>query len=205
VLGLANAGIFLVVYGLLGLAGYWFATKVELPGVYRENAGWRDWLARPLLYGLVLGVLLVVTDRLFVSILGSLEFPHPAFPFSLIASATAAIGEEILFRFFIMGLWAFLLSLIMRRWERGASTALWMANLLAALAFAAGHVPGAMFILDVASPMDIPPPVLIELFLLNGMVGLVAGAQYMRNGLVAAVGVHFWVDIVWHVLWPLFA
>lgn len=203
VLGLANAGIFLFVYGLLGLAGYWFATKVELPRVYREDAGWRDWLALPLLYGLMLGVLLVVTDRLFASILGWTGFPHPPFPFSLMASATAAIGEEILFRFFIMGVWAFLLSLMMRRWGWGASAAMWMANLLAALAFSAGHIPGAMFILDVASPVDIPLPILVELFLLNGVVGLVAGAQYMRNGLVAAVGVHFWVDMVWHVLWPL--
>jgi len=31
VLGLANAGIVLVAYGLLGLAGYWFARKLNLP------------------------------------------------------------------------------------------------------------------------------------------------------------------------------
>ena len=40
VLGLANAGLILVVYGLIGLAGYWFASKVGLPIVW------------PLVYGL---------------------------------------------------------------------------------------------------------------------------------------------------------
>jgi len=41
-------------------------------------------------------------------------------------------------------------------------------------------------------------------FLLNGMIGLVAGERYMKDGLVAAVGVHFWTDIVFHVIWGLF-
>jgi len=26
----------------------------------------------------------------------------------------------------------------------------------------------------------------------------------MKDGLVAASGVHFWTDMVWHVLWGLF-
>jgi len=60
-----------------------------------------------------------------------------------------------------------------------------------------------MVVLGVANPAEIPPPILIELFLLNGIVGLVAGAQYISNGLVAAIGVHFWADIVWHVVSPL--
>ena len=202
VLGLANAGLILVVYGLIGLAGYWFATRVGLPRVYREDASWPDWFASPLLYGLLLGVVLVVADRFFASVQDGTQFPHPAFPFSLIASATAAIGEEILYRFFVMGLWAFLLGLILRRCG-AAGVAVWIANVLAALAFAAGHLPGAMFILDVANPVDLPIPLLIELFLLNGIVGFVAGVQYLRTGLVAAIGVHFWTDVVWHAVWPL--
>jgi hypothetical protein len=44
---------------------------------------------------------------------------------------------------------------------------------------------------------------LFEVFLLNGIVGLVAGERYMKDGLVAAAGVHFWADVVFHVLWGL--
>jgi hypothetical protein len=62
-----------------------------------------------------------------------------------------------------------------------------------------------MTILGVSTPAEIPAPVLLELFTLNSLVGLVAGERYMRHGLVAAIGVHFWADIVWHVLWPLVA
>jgi len=71
------------------------------------------------------------------------------------------------------------------------------------LAFSAGHLPAAMIILGVSTPGAIPVPILLELFALNGLMGLVAGERYMRQGLVAAIGVHFWADIVWHVLWPL--
>jgi membrane protease YdiL (CAAX protease family) len=144
----------------------------------------------------------VLTDRTFAALHDWVGFPHPPFPFSLIASITAAIGEEILFRSFVLGLWAFLLDRMLRRWlSRGG--ALWGSNLLAALAFAAGHLGSAMLLFNAASPAEIPPLLLVEILILNGVVGLVAGVQYIRQGLVAAVGVHFWVDVVWHVVWPL--
>jgi len=81
--------------------------------------------------------------------------------------------------------------------------ALGIANVIAALAFGAGHLPGVMVMLGVSSLNAFPPLALGELFLLNGIIGLVAGERYLKVGLVAAVGVHFWTDIVWHVVWPL--
>jgi len=47
VMGLAYAGIILVVYGLLGLGGFWFARRLGLSGVYRPSAGWRQWFVWP--------------------------------------------------------------------------------------------------------------------------------------------------------------
>jgi hypothetical protein len=80
--------------------------------------------------------------------------------------------------------------------------ALWIGNTIAALAFGAAHLPSIMLLLGVSSPSAVHPLILSELFLLNGVVGLVAGERYMKVGLVAAVGIHFWTDIVWHVVWP---
>jgi len=212
-LGLANAGIVLVIYSAAGLAGYWFARKLGLPGVYRPGASWRSWFLIPLLAGLILGVILVIADRVFTPWIASAfatthpevnwqGFPHPQFPLSIIASATAAIGEEILFRSFMLGLWAFLLNLILRRWK-ATRAALWIANVIAALAFAASHTATALVLTGVTTPAELPAPLLLELFLLNGVLGLVAGERYFRDGLVAAIGVHFWTDIIWHVLAPL--
>ncbi len=155
----------------------------------------------PLIFGAVVGVLLVIADRLFSNLGGVPGFPHPAFPLSLMASGAAGIGEEILFRGFVMGLWAFLFSLLLRKWN-GIRAALWIGNVIAALAFTASHVPAAMFLLNVASLAQLPSPVLMELVVLNSVLGLVAGERYMRDGLLAAMGVHFWADVVWHVLAP---
>lgn len=201
-LGLASAGIVLVLYGLAGLAGYWFARRLGLPGVYRSGAGWQELFWTPLLIGAVIGVILILGDRLFAWAGDLAGLPHPTFPFSIVASATAGIGEEIMFRSFVLGLWAFLLNLLLRRW-RLTKLALWIANVIAALAFAAGHLPTVMVLYQVTSPADLPPLVLAEIFVLNTTMALPAGWRYMTSGLVAAIGIHFWADVVWHVLWPL--
>jgi membrane protease YdiL (CAAX protease family) len=203
VLGLANAGIVLVVYGILGLVGYWFARKLELPGIFREDANWRRWFFIPLLLGLVCGVFIVIGDLLFAPINDFGRFPHPEFPVSILASLSAGIGEEIMFRGFVFGLWGFILNWLLKRFN-ARTTALWIANVIAALAFGAGHLGTLFFFTGASSVAELSPVLLTETFLLNGIIGLIAGERYMKDGLVAAVGVHFWTDMVFHVLWGLF-
>ena len=204
VLGLANAGIVLVLYGILGLAGYWFARRLELPGIFRQDGDWRHWFLVPFFLGALCGVALIIGDLIFAPINGFGRFPHPPFPLSLLASLSAAIGEEIVFRGFVFGLWALILNWALRRFN-GRTAALWIANFIAALAFGAGHLGTAVALTHAASVADLSPILLAEVLLLNGIVGLVAGQQYMRVGLIGAVGVHFWTDIVWHVFWGLFS
>lgn len=201
-LGLANAGIILVAYGLFGLTGYWFAKKLNLPGIFRETGNWRGWFWTPLAYGIILGIFLAIVDQFLASTGMTPKFPHPAFPSSILASVSAGIGEEIIFRGFVFGLWAFLLNLALKRWNQTKS-ALWIANIIAALAFGASHFPAAMILLGVTSPASLPPLIIGEILFLNGVIGLAAGERYMKDGLVAAMGVHFWTDIVWHVIYPL--
>ena len=200
VMGLASAGIYIVLYGLLGWVGVWFARKVGLPGVFSEDGNWQRWFVLPLVLGLVCGVALVLGDMFFAPINGFGPFVHPPFPLSILASVTAGIGEEILFRGFVFGLWGFLLHWLLKRFN-GRTAALWIANVIAALAFGAGHLPALFFLTGVSSPADLNPILLAEVFLLNGIVGLVAGWRYMKDGLVAAAGIHFWTDIVFHVIW----
>jgi hypothetical protein len=201
-LAAGNAGFIFVVYGLLGAAGYWFARKLELPGTYRAGAGWRAWVLWPMLLGLAIGVVIVAVDQIFARAGSTTGLPHPVFPLSVISSAAAGIGEEILFRGFVMGLWGFLLNAVFRRWN-GRVAALWIGNGMAALASSAAHIPAAMILLRLNSPAQIPALAMAELFVLNGLLGLVAGDRTIRDGLVAAMGVHFWADMVWHVAWPL--
>ena len=41
----------------------------------------------------------------------------------------------------------------------------------------------------------------MEIVLLNGLLGMVAAWAFKKYGFLAPVGLHFWADIVWHVLW----
>ena len=202
VIGLANAGIVLVVYGLLGLIGFWFARKLDLPGIFSADGNWQRWFLIPLLLGLVCGVIVVIGDILFAPINGFGHIVHPQFPLSIFASLSVGIGEEIMFRGFVFGLWGLILNWLFKRFH-GRTAALWIANAIAALAFGAGHLGTMMFLAHASSPAELRPVLLIEMFLLNGIIGLVAGQRYMKDGLVAAAGVHFWTDMVFHVLYGL--
>lgn len=202
VLGLANAGIVLVVYGILSLIGYWCARKLALPGSFSADGNWRRWFFAPMILGVACGVVLVIGDTLFAPINRFGRFPHPAFPSSILASISAAIGEEIMFRGFVFGLWGVLLNWLFNRFN-GRSPALWIANVIAALTFGAGHLGTLLVLTGASSPSELHPVLLAEVFILNGVIGLVAGERYMRDGLVAAVGVHFWTDVVFHVIWGL--
>jgi len=104
VFGLANAGIIIVVYGLLAVAGFWFAGQLGFPGIFSEGGNWRGWFFVPLALGAVCGVVLIAGDLLFAQINGYGRFPQPAFPASFLASLSAGIGEEIAFRGFVLGL-----------------------------------------------------------------------------------------------------
>ncbi|MGD2158688.1 MAG: CPBP family glutamic-type intramembrane protease [Anaerolineales bacterium] len=202
IIGLANAGIVLVLYGILGLAGFWFARKLELPGIYREDGNWRRWALTPLGLGALCGLVLIIGDLIFANFNDFGRFPHPGFPVSVLASISAGIGEEIAFRGFVFGLWGLLLYWALRRFNV-RSTALWVANILAALAFGAGHLGSAIALTNAITIADLNPFLMAEILLLNGIVGLVAGDQYIKEGLVAAAGVHIWTDMFWHVLWGL--
>lgn len=204
VLGLANAGIVFVVYGLLGLVGYWFARKLGLPGIFSEDGNWQRWAGIPLVLGLIGGAILIIFDKVFAPINGFGPMAHPGFPVSILASLSAGIGEEIAFRGFVLGLWGLILNWLFKRFN-GRTVALWIANVIAALAFGAGHLGTVMALTGAASLADLNPVLLIEILLLNGIIGLVAGERYMKDGLAAAAGVHFWTDVVFHVVWGLFS
>lgn len=203
VLGLANAGIVVVGYGLLGLAGYWFAIKLGLPGIFREDGTWRDWFFLPLVWGLACGVGVVIGDILFAPINDFGRMIDLGFPVSILLSINAGIGEEIIFRGFVFGLWAFILNWLFKRLHNGRTTALWIANMIAALLFAASHFSAIFIMTGTTSLAELSPILVTEIFLLNGVVGLIAGHRTMKDGLVAAIGLHFWADMVFHVAWGL--
>lgn len=200
VLALANAGIVLVLYGILGFLGLMFSGKIGLPKVWDESLSNKQRFYIPGFIGAVSGVVLIIGDIVFSRFNTIGRFAHPPFPTSIAASLSAGIGEEIIFRLFFISFWVWILSFFFRKRK---TLVYWIVAMFSALAFAAGHFPAFIYLYGYQTFGDIPQVLIWEIVLLNGLIGLLAAWQFKKAGFLAAVGVHFWADIVWHVIYGL--
>jgi len=107
------------------------------------------------------------------------------------------IGEEILLRLFLMTLLVWV-SFKIKKTEGGNPTrvGIWSAIILASLLFGVGHLRLAALV----NPLTLE--VVVGTVLLNGIVGVVFGWIYWREGLVAAMISHFSFDLGWYILLP---
>ena len=107
------------------------------------------------------------------------------------------IIEELLLRLFVLSLVAFLLwKLFWRRTAQAPSAALISANILAALLFAAGHLPATVGAFGALTPI-----LIFRCFLLNGGFGLLFGWLYRKYGIQYAMVGHTLCHVVSKVIW----
>jgi membrane protease YdiL (CAAX protease family) len=197
---IAVAIIVLLIYGGLGLLGLMLSHKLGFTDLWATTVSIRQRLLIPALIGAILGVLFVLADAVFVQFHTLGPIPHPPFPTSLIASASAGIGEELIFRLFFISFWVWLVSemILKRKWQ---NQVFWIVAVGSAFAFALAHVPSIMFLFGMKSIEDVPLALMSEILLLNGVLSLVAAYYFKTYGFLAAISVHFWADVVWHVIW----
>lgn len=88
--------------------------------------------------------------------------------------------------------------ILKKRWQ---NQIFWIVAVLSALAFALGHIPSVMILLGLSSVNEIPFALIAEIILLNGMISLFAAYYFRKFGFLASVGIHFWSDVIWHVIW----
>lgn len=203
VIALANAGIAIVLYGGLGFIGLKLASKLGFAAIWDSKVNNRQRFLVPGILGAVLGAFLIISDLIFSQFNSIGNMQHPGFPSSILASLSAGIGEEIMFRLFFISLWVWLISSVLLR-GKWRSHVFCVMTVISALAFSFGHLPSFMILYNFTSLGEIPLVLLGEIILLNGVISIFS-AYYMRKfGFLAAVGIHFWTDIVWHVVWGLF-
>jgi hypothetical protein len=202
VLALVNAAIMFFVYGGIGLIGIQLGKKVGFADIIDPGVTVRQRMLTPAIAGAGLGLFFIVSDLAFRSLHKFGPLPHPPFPTSIAASLVAGIGEEIVFRLFFISFWFWLFyyAILKRRWKQKV---FWIVTFFSAVAFSAGHFPSVLMLFGLERFNEIPIALLIEVFLLNGTLSFVAAYFLQKYGFLAAVGVHFWTDIVWHVIWGL--
>jgi membrane protease YdiL (CAAX protease family) len=194
----------LVLAALAAAAGVWTAGRVGLDApLLRARLG-GERVARRLL-GLVPDAVLAGTlcagfilmlSVAFKSRLppGLGEFPEMSPWTTATAAAYGGLVEEILCRWGLLALFAYVLD----RLGVSRLAGFWVANVTAALAFGALHLPAA-FQLGMR-----PTPVVVGYLLVgNAVVGLVCGWLFRRRGLESAMLAHGSADLWLHTVFPL--
>ncbi len=169
-------------------------------------AGWDDGLFRSAVarralllatgIGVAEGIAVLVGNGLVSPYLPQGNVKEPAPWMGFLASISAGVTEEILFRLGLMTCLAWLLTVITRRGAAGPVIVL-VANILAALAFAAAHLPQAKAFYGLSTLM------ILVVMIGNGVPGLIFGWLFRRFGLITAIVAHFSADVVLHVIGPM--
>ena len=187
-------------YGLiLGTVGILLAKKIGL---------WKDErklekkpLIRTALVAILGGMLLILSDLLFFGnysdAIRESYAVKPTVTYILAAVVYGGVIEEVMLRLFFMSLLAFLLQKLFRK-ESDTTGMLIAANLIAALLFAAAHLPATAIL------MGLTPMILFRCFLLNGGLGLAFGWLYRKFGLRYAMLAHAGCHVVSKLIWILF-
>ncbi|MBQ7338550.1 MAG: CPBP family intramembrane metalloprotease [Clostridia bacterium] len=109
--------------------------------------------------------------------------------------------EEVMLRLFVMSLLALILwKVFARKQESAPAWTLATANVVAAVLFAAGHLPATAVTFGSLSPL-----LLFRCFLLNGGFAMVFGYLYRKHGILYAMISHAALHIVSRVIWVIFA
>ena len=109
------------------------------------------------------------------------------------------VVEELMLRLFFMSLLAWLIWKIFFRQEKQVPVkVLVAANVVAALLFAAGHLPATWVLFGELTPM-----ILLRCFLLNGSFGLLFGYLYRKFGIQYAMVSHALFHIVSKLIWTI--
>lgn len=184
----------LVLLTLMAAAGAALAHRVGLRSRLAGTASGGFPLQRAVMSGLVLAGLVVALDRLWLPYLGPEWTQVQALSDSVPPVARLAMGilygglaEEIMMRWGLMSLIAWALARLCqaRSGNGGLSPLLaWSAVLVAALVFAAGHLP------VLALTVELTPVVIGRTVVLNMLAGIAYGWLFWRQGLESAMIAH---------------
>lgn len=189
-------------YGLvMGAAGIFLGRKVGLWKDERSITKKPIWAA--IAVAIIGGLALILPDLLYfgkhIPVVMDSYAAKPTAVYILAAMLYGGVIEEVMLRLFFLSLVAFILHKIFgRKREMPATAVLVAANIVAALLFAAAHLPATLLMIG-SSPI-----IIFRCFLLNGGFGLLFGWLYRKYGLRYAMIAHAGCHLVSKLIWILF-
>ena len=189
-------------YGIaLGAAGIWLGKEI---GLWKdEKKITKKPLTATVVVAVVGGLVLILSELLYFGNYSQVSMDSynvkPTISYLIASVIYGGVIEEVMLRLFWMSLVAFVLwKVFERKKERPTTWVLIVANLLAALLFATGHLPATEAMLGLS------PMLVCRCFLLNGGCGLLFGWLYRKYGLRYAMIAHGGCHIVSKLIWILF-
>ncbi len=183
---------------ILGIMGKILARKI---GLWRNVTFNKKGNIELVLVSLVGGAAFILLDVLifgsFSEVIKDSYAIKPTFEYIIASVTYGAVIEEVMLRLFFMSLIAFIIQKVAKKDEMN-NTILIIANIIAALLFAAGHLPATV------TTIGITPMILIRCFVMNGGFGLLFGRLYRKYGIHYAMLAHGGVHIVSKLIWILF-
>ncbi len=194
------AGDLLLFIPASAAVGVWLGKKVGLGSGLRELVSgmpgcWKRVclaLMPGTLVGLTLGVIGLISQNAVPkdALIPALNNPN-TFEW-ILRCLSAALTEEIAFRFGLMSFFVWVIRAIVKR-PAMHTPSLWIGNLLSALVFAAAHFPQLEL-------QRFGLSLLIPFVVSSSGVGMIMGWLYMRYGLISAVAAHLVTDLVIYVI-----
>lgn len=189
-------------YGiLLGAVGILLGKNL---GLWRDEAKiTKKTLIASFIVAVVGGLVLILSDLLFFgnysqTIMDSYS-SKPTISYLIASVIYGGVIEEVMLRLFLMSLVAFILwKTFDRKNERPSTSVLITANIIAAILFAAAHLPAT------AAMLGLSPMIVFRCFLLNGGIGLMFGWLYRKYGLRYSMIAHGGCHIVSKLIWIIF-
>lgn len=166
-----------------------------------HNSGPHGSVCRTVFLAASLGVcssfVVIILDLVMSSNVSQTNVTLPAPWRGFLVAIRAGINEEILCRLGLMSVLAWLMTRFISRRQTAGPAIIWPANLLAALGFAALHLP------QVEALYGLTLPIIFLVIVGNGVPGLVFGWLYWKRGLIAAMIAHFSADVVIYAIVPM--
>ena len=180
--------------------GYILAEKL---GLWKPIKFEKHSLTLTLILSVIAGIIFSIDPWTFGNLIDGIKESTAAgmTVYGIIASILyGGIIEEILMRLFVMSLIAFLIAKIFyKKCDEIPAKVFVIANIVAALLFAAGHLPATLVTFGELSPV-----LLFRCFLFNGGFGMLFGWLYRKHGLHYAMISHATVHIVSKIIWFIF-
>ena len=190
--------IYAIAFTILGIV---LSNKI---GLWKKISVRKRPLITSLLVGVIGGIILIYGDLLFFGkfneIIKHSYDAKPSIEYIISSFTYGAVIEEVMMRLFFMSLISFIIFKIFYSKEKNIPTSVFIiANIISALAFAAGHLPMTIQVFGGLNFL-----LVARCLIMNGIFGLAFGWLYRKNGIIYAFIAHFIVHFISKLIWLLF-